>query len=228
MTQSLWNVELHSHTYWSLDSLTRFETIIKLCEERGIDKIAITDHNTADGALAFQKIAPELVIVGEEIFTTQGELLAYFVQETVPPKLTPEETIKRLRDQGAFISVAHPFDKYRKGAWRKQDLDQIIDQVDTIEAFNARCLTAEENRLAQEYAHAHGLCGTVGSDAHTPVEYGRATMQMKPFANADEFRDRLVEAAPLTRRSPITVHFGSTFAKWSRKLKLTKQPKVSG
>ncbi|MEL6271115.1 MAG: PHP domain-containing protein, partial [Chloroflexota bacterium] len=121
MTEA-WNVELHSHTYWSTDCMVKFETIMRVCEERGIDRIAITDHNTADGALAFQKIAPELVIVGEEIFTTQGELLAFFVQETIPKGLTPEETIKRLRDQGAFISVSHPFDQYRKGAWRKADL----------------------------------------------------------------------------------------------------------
>ncbi|MEM6282248.1 MAG: PHP domain-containing protein, partial [Chloroflexota bacterium] len=127
MSEKRWNVELHSHTCWSTDCLVKFDAIMRVCEERGIDKIAITDHNTADGALAFQKIAPDLVIVGEEIFTTQGELLAFFVRETIPKGLTPEETIKRLRDQGAFISVSHPFDKYRKGAWRKDDLDRIID-----------------------------------------------------------------------------------------------------
>ena len=117
----MWNVELHSHTYYSKDCLTRFDDIIRVCEERGVDKIAITDHNTAEGALAFQKIAPELVIVGEEIFTTEGEILAFYVKETIPKGLTPEETIKRLRDQGAVISVSHPFDKFRKGAWREQD-----------------------------------------------------------------------------------------------------------
>ena len=78
----LWNVDLHSHTLWSKDCLTSFETIIQLCLRRGIDRIAITDHNTAAGALAMHKIAPDLVIVGEEIMTTEGEILAYFVQES--------------------------------------------------------------------------------------------------------------------------------------------------
>ncbi len=54
-----WNVELHSHTLWSKDSLTRFKRIMALCERRGIDRIAITDHNTAEGALAFKQLAPE-------------------------------------------------------------------------------------------------------------------------------------------------------------------------
>ena len=225
MSDNHWNVELHSHTYWSLDCLVQFEQIVALCQQRGVDKIAITDHNTADGALAFKKIAPELVIVGEEIFTTKGELLAYFVKETVPPGLTPQETIERLRDQGAVISVSHPFDMNRRGAWRQDNLDQIIDQVDAIETFNARCLTAGENDRALHYATENQLIGTVGSDAHTPGEYGRATLRMAPFTNADEFRASLASAQSDTRRSPFHVHFSSIFAKWSRKLGLRQQPK---
>src|SRR5215813_14218552 len=128
-----WNVDLHSHTLWSKDCLTSFDTIIRLCQQRGVDRIAITDHNTADGALAFQKIAPDLVIVGEEIMTPQGEILAYFVRESVPAGLSPEETIRRLRDQGAVISVAHPYDRLRQGAWKEDELLQIIDKVDAIE-----------------------------------------------------------------------------------------------
>ncbi len=224
MTDNHWTVELHSHTCWSLDCLVTFEQIIDICEQRGIDKIAITDHNTADGALAFKRIAPELVIVGEEIFTTQGELLAYFVKETVPPGLTPQETIQRLRDQGAVISVSHPFDMNRRGAWRQDDLNQIIDQVDAIETFNARCLTNGENDRALTYATERQLVGTVGSDAHTPGEYGRATLRITPFTTPDEFRAALNTAVPNTQRSPFHVHLGSTFAKWSRKLGFSQQP----
>src|SRR5262249_49471924 len=104
-----WNVDLHSHTLWSKDCLTEFDTILRLCDQREIDRIAITDHNTAEGALRLQKIAPHRVIVGEEVMTTKGEILAYFVRESIPAGLTPEETIRRLRDQGAVISVSHPF-----------------------------------------------------------------------------------------------------------------------
>src|ERR1044071_565137 len=78
-----WNVELHSHTLWSKDCVVPFERIIELCHQRGVDRIAITDHNTAEGALAMQKLAPDLVIVGEEIMTPQGEILAYFMTESI-------------------------------------------------------------------------------------------------------------------------------------------------
>src|SRR5262249_45068783 len=143
-----------------------------VCKKRGVDRIAITDHNTAEGALAMQKLAPDLVIVGEEIMTTQGEILAYFVSESVPARLTPQETIKRLRAQEAVISIAHPYDRLRKGAWQEVDLLKIVDQIDAIEIFNARCLYREDNEKALAFAQKHGLPGTAGSDGHSFPEYG--------------------------------------------------------
>ncbi len=215
-----WNVDLHSHTLWSKDCLTSFETIIRLCEQRGIHRIAITDHNTADSALKIHALAPELVIPGEEIMTPQGEILAYFVQESVPAGLSPEETIRRLRDQGAIISVSHPFDRLRKGAWQEADLLRIADQVDAIEVFNARCLFRQDNVRAMDFARQRGLPGTAGSDAHTPPEYGRASLQMQPFNSPSEFLDALRCAQVVERLSPWFVHVGSKAAKWSKKLGL--------
>ncbi len=49
--QTTWKVELHSHTLYSKDSLTPLMQVIETCRRRGIDRIAITDHNTAEGAL---------------------------------------------------------------------------------------------------------------------------------------------------------------------------------
>lgn len=216
-----WQMDLHSHTLWSKDSLSEFETIIRLCQRRGVDRIAITDHNTAEGALAMQKIVPDLVIVGEEIMTTQGEILAYFVRETIPAGLTPEVTIQRLRDQGAVISVSHPFDRLRRGAWREDDLARIIEKVDAIEIFNARCVFPEDNARAQAFARQHDVIGTAGSDAHIRPEYGRAMTVVRPFEHdPEDFRDALQSAEYVMRLSSRYVHFGSTAAKWSKKLGL--------
>ncbi len=218
---AVWNVDLHSHTLWSKDCITKFETIIRLCQQRNIDRIAITDHNTADGALALRKLAPDLVIVGEEIMTTQGEILAYFVRESVPAGLTPQETIRRLRDQGAVISVSHPFDRLRKGAWKEEDLLKIVEQVDALEIFNARCLFPEDNERAQAFAQAHALMGTVGSDAHIGPEYGQAMTVMRPFENdAEDFLDALRTAQYVKHQSGSYVHLVSKLAKWSKKLGL--------
>ncbi len=219
-----WRVELHSHTYYSLDSLTRFEAFLRACTARRLDKVAITDHNTAEGALKLARMAPERIIVGEEIMTTEGELLAYFVQESVPPFLSPEAAIERLRQQGAVISVSHPFDRLRKGAWDEANLRRILPLVDAIEGFNARCLFPADNARAIAFARAHAKLYTVGSDAHMPYELGRAVLHMPPFTDAESFRRGLTEAVPQTHLSAFWVHFYSKYAKWVRKLGLAKLP----
>jgi hypothetical protein len=199
------------------------EAILDVLERRHIDRIAITDHNTAAGALEWQRRVPDRIIVGEEIMTTKGELLAYFLRESIPPGLTPEATIRELRAQDAVISVAHPFDRLRKGAWHEADLLQIIDQVDAIEDFNARCLYREDNARALAFARAHGLRGTVGSDAHSRVEYGRAVQLMQPFANRAEFLQALDAAEHVDQYSAPLVHMHSMTAKWSKKLGLRRR-----
>src|SRR5260221_2462430 len=219
-----WKVELHSHTLYSKDCLIKLDDVIKTCQQRGIDRIAITDHNTAEGALELAKLAPDLVIVGEEIMTTQGEILAFFVRETVPPGLTPDETIRRLRDQGAVISVSHPYDRLRKGAWEEPELLKIVEQVDALEVFNSRCLYAEDNAKALACAQKQGKLGTVGSDGHIAYEYGHATLQMQPFEGPGDFFEALKSATQETSLSPFWVHLFSSYAKFLRKRGLSHMP----
>jgi predicted metal-dependent phosphoesterase TrpH len=219
-----WKVELHSHTLYSKDCLIKLEEVIRTCKERGIDRIAITDHNTAEGALALAKMAPDLIIPGEEIMTPQGEILAYFVRESIPAGLTPDETIRRLRDQGAVISVSHPYDRLRKGAWKEDDLLKIVDKVDALEIFNSRCIYAEDNAKALAFAKAHNKPGTVGSDGHITYEYGHATLHMQPFEGPGDFFEALKTATPETRVSPAWVHLFSSYAKFLRKRGLSRMP----
>jgi predicted metal-dependent phosphoesterase TrpH len=219
-----WKVELHSHTLYSKDCLTSLELIVETCKRNGIDRIAITDHNTAEGALRLAQMAPDLIIPGEEIMTPQGELLAFFVKETISPGLSPHETIRRLRNQGAVISVSHPYDRLRKGAWQEPDLLKIVDLVDAIEVFNSRCIFAEDNAKALAFAQAHQKPGTVGSDAHIAYELGRATLVMQPFEGPADFTESLKQATPVTKISPVWVHLFSSYAKYNRRLGLSRMP----
>src|SRR5512143_2257748 len=163
MSAPVWTVELHAHTIYSKDSLTRLEKLQALCHQRGIDKLAITDHNTAKAALEMARLYPMWIIPGEEIMTTKGEILAWYIQKEVPAKLSPEETISRLKDQGAVIGVPHPFDSYRRGAWELEDLLKIIDLVDAVEVFNSRCIQSEDNAKALAFASEHPCSMTCGS-----------------------------------------------------------------
>ena len=205
-------VEFHCHTDASKDSLTQPSALIATAYKKGIDKLIITDHNTIIGAFAAQKLDPELVIVGEEIMTTRGEILAAFVTEEIPSGLTPQETIRLLREQNAFISVSHPFDRMRSGAWMESDLLEILPLVDAIEVFNSRCMFPSFNRDARRFAEKHNVPGTVGSDAHAAFELGRSLMQLEPFHGPDELRRVIRAGKPITKWSPPWFHFSSRYA----------------
>lgn len=210
-------VEFHCHTCYSKDSLTRPEDLVSTCLRKGIDRIIITDHNTIAGALEARKIDSEHVIVGEEIMTENGELLVAFVSEEIPPGLDPMDAIHRLREQGAFISVSHPFDIYRSGHWDEQDLLEILPFVDAIETYNARVLLPGHNRQAEEFAQLHQLSGTAGSDAHTAFELGKATLLLPDFVDANGLRQAIQSARPMVGLSWPWVHLASRYAVWRKR-----------
>ncbi len=195
----------------------RPENLVAACRQRGVDRVIITDHNSIAGAQAAKKLDPERVIVGEEVLTTKGELLTAFVTQEIPRRLEPLEAIKRLRDQGAFISVSHPFDPRRSG-WTEEDLIELAPLVDAIETFNARNILPSYNLRAREFASQHGLPGTAGSDAHTVFELGRAVMLLPDFNNADGMRRAMQEVQYRTRGSSVLVRLASRTAALRNKL----------
>jgi len=214
-------VEFHCHTIYSRDSLARPEDLLATCRRKGIDRVVVTDHNTIAGALRCHELDPQRAIVGEEILTQHGELLAAYVQEEVPPGLEPVEAIQRLRAQGAFISVSHPFDVMRKGHWPLEVLLEIAPLVDAIETFNARCYLPAYNSQAQRFAENKGLLGTVGSDAHTLFELGRATMRLPDFHDTASLKAALPQAQAEVRPSSPWVHLTSRWAAWIKKKQRT-------
>ena len=217
-------VELHLHTRYSPDSLLPLETMVERARELGVDRVAVTDHNEIKGALAAKELAPDLVIVGEEVQTTVGELLGYFMTEKVPAGLPPKEAIQRLKAQGAVISVAHPFDKRGYKAWPWDELAELVPLLDAVEVFNSRCLTQDFNKQAQAFADAHGLAGTVGSDAHSSIELGMATLTMAPFQSAEEFRESLKTATAQVKASPPYVRLYSKHAKMTKLIQQASDP----
>jgi predicted metal-dependent phosphoesterase TrpH len=218
------SIEFHCHTSASKDSLTRPADLVAAARTKGIDRVVVTDHNSIAGALEAHRLDPERVIVGEEIMTTRGEILAAFVTKEIPAGLSPQETIRRLRGQGAFISVSHPFDKLRKGGWKLDDLTEILPLVDAIETFNSRCMLRQFNAEAGEFARRNGVRSTVGSDAHAAFELGRALLWVEPFNGPDELREVLPRGIPRVKSSPFWFHLVSRYASWRKgKLVLTRQ-----
>jgi len=212
-----WKVELHCHTAASWDSLVKVRDLIRTARMRDVDRLAITDHNTIRGALAAKAIDPELIIIGEEILTTRGELLVFFVQEEIPKGLSPSEAIERLRRQNAFISVSHPFDTMRHG-WALADLQEITPYIDAIEIFNARTFSPSINQAAKDYARGNKLLGTVGSDAHLLMEVGKATQLLPNFSDSETLKTALFSSKTIENYSSPFIRIGSTYAKIVKKI----------
>lgn len=185
--------DLHVHTHNSPDSLMNPAEIVRTAQRHGLDGLAITDHNTLAGALEVGSVAPFPVILGEEVKTTEGEIIGLFLSRTIPARLSPEETIAAIREQGGLVYVPHPFDRYRREAIGRRTLERIVDRVDALEVFNARMVIPQDNALARDVAEAHGLAMGAGSDAHTYYEIGRA------YVEVDSFRDALSFLAALRR-----------------------------
>jgi len=212
-------VDMHVHTCYSKDATLSLGTIMETCRRRGLDGVAITDHNTIAGALALKGMASFLVIVGEEIDTTKGEILGFFLKEEIPRGLTPEEAMARIREQGGLVGVSHPLDRLRRSAMRQVALLDILDELDFLEGFNSRVTFPSDNRKAQALAQAHGLPITAGSDAHTAYEIGRAYVEMPPFNGPEDFLESLAQGRIVGHRTPLWIHISTTWTKLRAKLR---------
>jgi predicted metal-dependent phosphoesterase TrpH len=171
--------DLHTHSSASFDSLASPRSLVRSASRRGLTHLAITDHDRIDGALEARQVAgdeaPRLtVIVGEEIRTTDGDLIALFLERPISPGLSAEQAIAEIRDQGALVGIPHPFDRFRGSLLHDGGLAALVAEVDWLEAHNARVTIGNGNVRAAELAARDGVPGIAVSDAHTAFEVGVA------------------------------------------------------
>ncbi len=210
--------DLHIHTFYSPDSIITFQTLIKICKRRKINCVAITDHNTIKGAVEFSKISPLKVIIGEEIDTKDGEIIGYFLKKEIRKGLSAEDTVYAIKEQDGLVCIPHPFDKLRGSALNPDKLMKIIDDVDIIEGVNGRVFKELDNALAIEFAVAYKKQVSAGSDAHTALEIGIATVELEDFNSKEEFLKNLEDAKIYNKVSHPIVHIFSTGIKIAKKI----------
>ena len=163
----------HVHTEYSPDSDVNLNKLYKSLKKNNIFGIAITDHNTIEGAVKFKKIYGHDidVIIGEEIMTTEGEIVGLFLNENIEKGLTSRETIKRIMDQNGVIYVPHPFDKKRQKTCLSEDIiSKYSNYIDIIEVFNGRCVGKYDIDQAVLLNNRLNKRGIIGSDAHSYYE----------------------------------------------------------
>lgn len=159
--------DLHIHSKYSYDSFLSPKKIIEVAKRKGLDGIAITDHNTVKGGIATLKANKNKdfqVIVGAEMKTEYGDIIGLFLSEEIRTRRF-EEVIEEIKSQGGLSVLAHPYRQY-------ENPEKIIDKVDLVEAFNARS-RKEDNKRAYKLAKKFKKPVTAGSDAHLGFEIGR-------------------------------------------------------
>ena len=207
----------HTHTRFSPDAHMSPSDLVERAAEIGLDRVAITDHGEIEGALRARELDPSRVIVGEEIRCRgRTEVIGLFLSERIPPGLSLEETVARIRDQGGVVFAPHPF------AYRLQPQLQAARAArvaDILEVFNSRAFAPKWNRLAAELAARTRLPTAASSDAHFVEELGRGHTVVPHFTAATDLLAVLGLARPVGGEvsSPL-VHAGSVALRLGRLL----------
>jgi predicted metal-dependent phosphoesterase TrpH len=191
-------VDLHLHSSASFDCRVPALEVARRCRQFGITPMFLTDHDRIDGARSLIE-AGNPCLLGEEILTTEGELIGLFLTEAVPRRLTPEETVKAIKEQGGLVYLEHPYDSGRRRL-REEAIERIADQVDIVEVVNGRS-APEFNSKAEGLRATLGVPGGAGSDAHTLREIGGVYVEMEAFEGAVDFLEKLRGARIVTSRS---------------------------
>ena len=198
------NADLHMHSTFSKDSKNSVETIIRTAREIGLGAIAVTDHNEIKGALRARELAEgdPFVIVAEEIKSREGEVIGLFLQEFIPPGLSFDETLSRIKEQGALVYVPHPFDALRTTP-SYQALVDNLHRIDVIEIYNAKVALSSFNLAAERFAAKYNIVAGAGSDAHVRQALGTAMLRMPRFHDPESFMAALWEADIIARRKSL-------------------------
>jgi hypothetical protein len=163
-------IDLHVHTFYSNDAVTTLEEVVTYSKKCGLDGVAITDHDTLEGALKLQSRNDFLIIPGIEVSTRHGHVLAINVTTPIPPMLDIRETIERIRKAGGVAVAAHPT-TLAKGELRRK----VNSCFDAIEVINSSAVPFFFSvYLNRKIAERFNLPQTGGSDAHCPFEIGTA------------------------------------------------------
>jgi predicted metal-dependent phosphoesterase TrpH len=170
--------------------------VARRCRQLGLSPVFLTDHEGIAGAQSLIE-AGQIAVIGQEILTTEGELIGLFLKVPVPSRLSPEQAVGAIKNQGGLVYLEHPYDTSRRNL-REEAIERIARQIDIVEVVNGRS-QPELNRRAQELRSTLGVAAGAGSDAHTLSEIGSVFVEMEAFDGPQDFLKKL-------RRSKVVTH----------------------
>lgn len=204
-------IDLHVHTCYSYDAFTSLKEVIAYCKKRGLDGVAVTDHDTIEGALKLAKTREIIVIPGIEVETLQGHLLALNVTMPLPFKLSSTGVIERVHEAGGIAVACHPTSFYKLG-WKPQILRS--SNLDAIEVINSSTFPFSlSTYLNRKLAVRLNLPQTAGSDSHIPETIGTAYTLIEAESKVEEIIQAIREGAtvPQGKAIPLRARFKKVF-----------------
>lgn len=205
----------HIHTEYSNHGNILIDDLEKVCIDNKIDVVFITEHNTIQPAKEAQKLFKKTkIVIGEEIRTSEGEIIGIFLKNEILSGLAPEETISLIRAQGGIAVVPHPYDILRFETIQPRALNRILHSIDIIEIFNSRNIFQNANKRADNLANEYNKYKIVGSDAHTRSELTNSLIFMEDFTSSKEFMNCLPKAKFVCRKSGLWPHVVSKYIKF--------------
>jgi len=192
-------IDFHVHTCYSHDGITTPKQLIAYAKRRGLDGVAITDHDTIDGAVKLAKKKTGLLIIpGVEVTTKQGHVIALNVTIPIPSQRNVKETAEKIHEAGGIAVASHP------AALTKQSLmENVTSAFDAIEVINSSALPFFFSvYFSRKIATRLKLPQIAGSDSHYAPEIGTAYT----IVDADPDVDEVIKAIRASATKP--------FGKW--------------
>lgn len=199
--------DLHMHTTSSDGWPTPHELVDHAARRARLDVIAVTDHDTIEGALRAREYAAKRarfhVIVGEEVSSRDGHIVALFLERRVRPGMSAAATVHAIHDQGGLAVAAHPFWRTQRPTrtgqvhgvgWLAAELD-----FDAIEVENATPGFYLFNQLAHRLNLGLGAAELGCSDAHILDAVGRAFTEF-PGKTPEALREAIESGKTSARR----------------------------
>jgi hypothetical protein len=212
--------DLHVHSNYSSDGQSSVEDILRAAAAKGLDGVAITDHNTNEGARyalkAVDNVAPGLLVIpGEEVSTRSGHLIVLGITEDIKPGMSVEDTIGEAKRLGGTVIVPHPYNRPRHGI-------AIPQGADAAEVYNSRFIFGIHNRIAKRKVRALGLPGVAGSDAHHASMVGSAITCVESKKNVNDVLEaiRQGKTSILVKKTPLHIYARQIINGWIKRLEI--------
>lgn len=199
----MYKIDLHTHSTASPDGGISKEQYIKLLDEKMLDFVAVTDHNTIKVAKELHKLLGNKIIIGEEITTAQGEIVGLFLKSVIAPNQSLLDTVEQIKVQGGVVYVPHPFETVRKGI-KQVDLDTIARLVDVVEVYNGRAVAQNKGPKAAVWARLQKKVTAASSDAHGVKGVGTVYTSISQEPDAISLTNLLSLGQMNMQRPPIS------------------------